>query len=284
VKAGPHAVVVAFRRKSSTESDEPLQPFTRDLDLQNMNGIPLIDYVDTTGPYQASGSGDTPSRTARTGGRRQVRISRLLLSFYQGGRNRGTFDSGVESALRLILADPKFLFRYSPDPPNVAAGTIILSVSWSWLRGSRSSYGAAFPDDQLLDAAAQGRLKDPTVLDQQVRRMLADPRAEALVTNSRSPCARCSICTGRMRLVPPATRFSARWDFCSKLRRHRTMAYQRGRRAGGCFRRTGGWDQGGWAGGTPQCGFEPPAAVCRHGDGEAADVRVGTGAGEAISE
>ncbi len=62
VNAGPHAVAVAFLRKNSSESDEPLQPFTRDLDLQNMNGIPLIDHVQITGPFEAKGPGDTPSR------------------------------------------------------------------------------------------------------------------------------------------------------------------------------------------------------------------------------
>ncbi len=62
VKAGPHDVAVAFLRRDSAESDEPLQPFTRDLDLQNMNGIPLIDHVQITGPLNATGPGDTPSR------------------------------------------------------------------------------------------------------------------------------------------------------------------------------------------------------------------------------
>ena len=62
VKAGPRTVGVTFLRKSSAESDEPLQPFTRDHDLQNMNGIPLVDYVDIRGPFEATGPGDTPSR------------------------------------------------------------------------------------------------------------------------------------------------------------------------------------------------------------------------------
>ncbi len=62
VKAGPHDVAVSFLRRDSAESDEPLQPFTRDLDLQNMNGIPLIDHVQITGPFNATGPGDTPSR------------------------------------------------------------------------------------------------------------------------------------------------------------------------------------------------------------------------------
>jgi hypothetical protein len=209
VTAGPHAVAVAFLRKSSTESDEPLQPFTRDLDLQNMNGIPLIDYVDISGPYQPSGSGDTPSRRrifscrpaaasdelpcakkilttlARRAYRRPINDQdlELLLSFYQAGRNRGTFDSGVESGLRLMLADPKFLFRASPDPANLAPGTIY-PVSDLELASRLSFFlWSSIPDDQLLDTAAQGKLRDPAVLEQEVRRMLADARAEALVTD-----------------------------------------------------------------------------------------------------
>ncbi len=209
VKAGPHDVAVAFLRKSSTESDEPLQPFTRDLDLQNMNGIPLIDSVDITGPYKATGPGDTPSRRrifschpasaseevpcakrilttlARRAYRRPVndRDLELLLSFYQQGRNQGNFDSGIENALRLILADPKFIFRYSPDPPNVAPGTVY-PVSDLELASRLSFFlWSSLPDDRLLEVAEQGKLHDPAVLDRQVRRMLADPRAETLVTD-----------------------------------------------------------------------------------------------------
>ncbi len=209
VKAGPHAVAVTFLRKSSTESDEPLQSFTRDLDLQNMNGIPLIDSVDITGPLHATGSGDTPSRRrifscwptagadelpcakqiittlARRAYRRPPtdKDLELLLTFYQAGRNHGNFDSGIESALRLILADPKFIFRYSPDPPDIAPGTVY-AVSDLELASRLSFFlWSSIPDDQLLEAAAQGRLHEPAVLERQVRRMLSDPRAETLTTN-----------------------------------------------------------------------------------------------------
>ncbi|HEV3333453.1 MAG TPA: DUF1592 domain-containing protein [Bryobacteraceae bacterium] len=209
IQAGPRTVVVTFLRKNSAESVEPLQPFTRDLDLQNMNGLPLIDYVDITGPIKPTGSGDTPSRRrifacrpsgagdelpcarkilsslARRAYRRPVsdQDMELLLSFYQAGRNKGNFEAGIESALRLILADPKFLFRYSPDPPNVTAGAMY-HVSDLELASRLSFFlWSTVPDDQLLDVAAQGKLKDPAVLDQQVRRMLADRRAEALATN-----------------------------------------------------------------------------------------------------
>jgi Protein of unknown function (DUF1592)/Protein of unknown function (DUF1588)/Protein of unknown function (DUF1585)/Protein of unknown function (DUF1587)/Protein of unknown function (DUF1595)/Planctomycete cytochrome C len=209
VKAGPHDVAVTFLRRDSAESDEPLEPFTRELDLQNMNGIPLIDHVQITGPFKATGPGDTPSRRrifvctpanskddvecakkilgtlARRAYRRPVNDADMetLLSFYQAGKNQGNFESGIENALRLILASPKFLFRSEPDPARVAAGSIY-HVSDLDLASRLSFFlWSSIPDDELLNVAAQGRLKDPAVLNREVRRMLADPKAVALVNN-----------------------------------------------------------------------------------------------------
>jgi hypothetical protein len=210
VKAGPHDVAVTFLRRDSAESDEPLEPFTRELDLQNMNGIPLIDHVQITGPFKATGPGDTPSRRrifvctpanskddvecakkilgtlARRAYRRPVNDADMetLLSFYQTGKNQGgNFESGIENALRLILASPKFLFRSEPDPARVAAGSIY-HVSDLDLASRLSFFlWSSIPDDELLNVAAQGKLKDPVVLNREVRRMLADPKAEALVNN-----------------------------------------------------------------------------------------------------
>ncbi len=107
-----------------------------------------------------------------------------LLSFYQAGKNQGgNFESGIENALRLILASPKFLFRSEPDPARVAAGSIY-HVSDLDLASRLSFFlWSSIPDDELLNVAAQGKLKDPAVLDREVRRMLADPKAEALVNN-----------------------------------------------------------------------------------------------------
>lgn len=209
VTAGPHAVAVAFLRKNSSESDEPLQPFTRDLDLQNMNGIPLIDHVQISGPYDAKGPGDTPSRRrifscepskpadetacakqilsglARRAYRGPVTDKDLetLMSFYQQGRNHSNFEYGVENALRLILASPRFIFRYEPDPANVTPGSVY-RVSDAELASRLSFFlWSSVPDDELLNLAAQGKLKDRAVLEQQVKRMLADPKSQALVSN-----------------------------------------------------------------------------------------------------
>jgi mono/diheme cytochrome c family protein len=215
VQAGPRDVGVAFIRRNSAESDEPLQPFTRDLDLQNMNGIPLVEHLQIAGPFDPTGPGDTPSRrrifVCRPGGanarareanetacatkilstlarrayRQPVTQSdvQTLMDFYQAGRKQGTFESGIESAIRLILASPKFLFRNEPDPPNVAAGAIY-AVSDLELASRLSFFlWSSIPDDELLNAAVGGKLKDPAVLERQVRRMLGDARSDALVRN-----------------------------------------------------------------------------------------------------
>ncbi len=106
-----------------------------------------------------------------------------LLSFYQAGKNQGGFESGIENSLRLILASPKFLFRSETDPARVAAGSVY-TVSDLDLASRLSFFlWSSVPDDELLNVAAQGKLKDPAMLERQVRRMLADPKAESLVNN-----------------------------------------------------------------------------------------------------
>ena len=181
--------------------------------MQNMNGIPLIEHVQIAGPFKATGPGDTPSRrrifVCRRGGaravegRRDARARRrscrrwpaapiggrstrdldTLIGFYEAGRKKGTFDAGIENALRFILTSPKFLFRGEPDPPTVAAGAVYPVTDLEL--ASRLSFflWSSIPDDQLLTLATQGKLKDPAVLERQVRRMLADPRSKALVDN-----------------------------------------------------------------------------------------------------
>src|SRR5215467_5471961 len=209
VKAGPHDVGVAFLRKNSAEYDEPLEPHTRDHDLQNMNGTPLIEHVDITGPFETVGPGDTPSRRrifvcspanttdesacakkilsafARRAYRQPVSDADVdvVMKFYDSGRKNGNFENGIENALAFILTAPKFLFRAESDPPNPVAGGVyrVNDVEFA----SRLSFflWSSIPDEELLNVAAQGKLKDPGVLDQQVKRMLADPKSEALTRN-----------------------------------------------------------------------------------------------------
>ena len=202
LRAGPHTIGVAFLKKTSAESDEPLQLHTRDHDLQNMNGIPQIDHVDITGPFKSTGSGDTPARrrilSCQPAANLPMRVharerfcrrwrgaliaSRLprpiwlrLMEIYQSGRKKGTFESGIENALQVILTSPRFLFRTEIDPANVASGA---SYKLGDLElASRLSFflWSSIPDEELLSLAEKGRLKEPAVLDAQVQRMLADP-------------------------------------------------------------------------------------------------------------
>ncbi len=215
VSAGPHMVGVTFVRRNAAESDEPLQPHERNHDLQDMNGLPLIDHVNVTGPYDPTGPGDTPSRrrvficrpaSAQGGGvagslnaaettcarsilstiarrayRRPVTEEDMapIMALYAEGRKRGNFDHGVEQGLRLVLANPKFLFRTEEAPEKGTARVSDLELA------SRLSFflWSSIPDDALLTLASQNRLSQPAVLEQQVKRMLNDPKAHALVEN-----------------------------------------------------------------------------------------------------
>jgi cytochrome c5 len=209
IKAGPHEIGVAFLRKNSSETAEPLELHSYDHDLQNMNGNPQVDYVDITGPLQATGAGDTPSRRriftcrpstsseqascarkilstlARRAYRGPVSSSDLdsLMSFYDSGAQKGGFEAGVQNALRVMLATPKFLFRSEPDPTNIASGQIYKLGDMEL--ASRLSFflWSSIPDDELLTVAEQKKLNQPAVLDAQIKRMLADPKSHALVQN-----------------------------------------------------------------------------------------------------
>ena len=106
-----------------------------------------------------------------------------LLAFYRSGREERDFDFGIEKALRALLVSPDFLFRIEQDPPGSAPGSVY-RISDLELASRLSFFlWSSVPDDQLLDLAEKGKLKDPAVLDQQVRRLLDDPRAESLVAN-----------------------------------------------------------------------------------------------------
>jgi cytochrome c5 len=125
------------------------------------------------------------SRLARRAYRRPVADDDVapLVEFYREGRTHGKFDAGIQHALARLLVDPDFLFRVERDPPKARAGAAyrISDVELA----SRLSFllWSSIPDDELLDTAAKGRLKDRAVLAAQVRRMLAEPRSSALVAN-----------------------------------------------------------------------------------------------------
>ena len=209
VDAGMHDVGITFIARNAAESHEPLELHTRNLDLQDMNGLPVLDYVNLIGPVNPTGPGTTASREkifvchpavaadevpcaeqiletlARRAYRRPVSERELgtLLDVYRTGREGQTFDAGIQTALRALLASPQFLFRSVEDPEGLGPGDRFALDDYAL--ASRLSFflWSSLPDDELLGLADQSRLSDPEVYEAQVRRMLADPKASALVDN-----------------------------------------------------------------------------------------------------
>jgi hypothetical protein len=209
VKAGPHAVSIAFVESFPVANTTRLRPFLKSAhDTLDWTGRPHIQTLTITGPFKATGSGDTPSRRrificqptsktdiscakriistlARRAYRRPVTDGDIqpLLTFYDAGRRESGFEIGIERALHVILASPKFVFRVERDAASVAPGRPY-RVSDVDLASRLSFFlWSSIPDDELLNAAVEGQLSHSAVLDRQVRRMLADPRAQALVSN-----------------------------------------------------------------------------------------------------
>lgn len=215
IKAGPQRISASFIQKADGPVEDEYEMVEQSLvdvsvgAVPGMTTLPHLHELSVTGPMSVTGVSDTPSRRkiftcrpntsadeipcakkiiatlARQAFRRPVNENDLegLLSFYQEGRNQGDFESGIRTAVQAIIASPEFVFRFEHTPANVAPGT---NYRISDLElASRLSYflWSAAPDDQLISVAGQGKLKDPAVLEKQVRRMLADPRSEALTTN-----------------------------------------------------------------------------------------------------
>ena len=202
MKAGPQSIGIAIIRKKNARGVDDL--------YEVLNGSAGLLNVAITGPFNASGAGDTPSRRRifvcrptlndevtcarqilKTIARRAFRqpvtdadvAMETLLSFYQTGRAQGGFDTGIQYALARVLVDPRFLYRFEHEPANLATGTVYRLTDLEV--ASRLSFflWSSIPDDELLDVASRGKLSDPAVLERQVRRMLADPRSQALVDN-----------------------------------------------------------------------------------------------------
>jgi hypothetical protein len=210
LKAGPHVITAAFLERTDAINPLRLQPFIRSSnDTLDTIGHPHLDTFTLTGPFNATGPGDTPSRRkiftcrpsqsvtedgcarrivstlARRAYRGQVSAADLerLHEFFVAGRKQGTFDTGIQTALQRILASPKFSFRVERDPAGALPGTVY-RISDLELASRLSFFlWSSIPDDQLLRVAGQGTLHTPAVLNQQVRRMLADEKADALVSN-----------------------------------------------------------------------------------------------------
>ena len=210
VGAGPHRVGAAFLKKSAALIETERQPYDAHFNMdRHPRTQPAVRSVAIAGPFAAAGAGDTPSRRriftcrpataadepacartiigtlARRAYRRPVSDEDLAgpLAFYARGRARGGFEDGIELALRALLTSTEFLFRIEQDPAGLPPGTpyrlsdIELASRLSFFLWS------SLPDDELLVVAERGELADPAVLDAQVARMLADPRAHSLATN-----------------------------------------------------------------------------------------------------
>ena len=210
LKAGPAKIGVAFLEKTHALNTRRLQSYVRSsADTIDFSGNPHIDEVILTGPFKVTGVGDTPSRRRifvcqpKGAAEEQACAQRILttlarrayrgdvakddvptlMDFYQRGRDGGSFDSGIDLALRRLLASPKFLVRVERDPAAVPAGG---AYRLSDLEiASRLSFflWSSIPDDTLLDVASKGGLKSAAGLDQQVRRMLADAKSQAFIDN-----------------------------------------------------------------------------------------------------
>jgi hypothetical protein len=210
VTAGPHVVAVTFLKKTSALIETERQPYQVHFNMDRHPRLqPAVYSVSINGPYQAKGPGDTPSRRRifvcepakageeegcakrilstlmRRAYRRPVADADLQvpLKFYKDARTEGGFENGIEMALRAVLVSPEFLFRVEQDPAGVAPNTAY-RISDLELASRLSFFlWSSIPDDELLDAAVRGKLRSPAILEQQVRRMLADARSKVLVNN-----------------------------------------------------------------------------------------------------
>jgi mono/diheme cytochrome c family protein len=216
VKAGPQRIGVAFLKKAHAVNEDLVRrPVSSTYDVfigmqYGYTTAPHLSRVVITGPYNPTGLGDTPSRRRvfvckpasqadEASCARQI-ISTLvrrayrrapadadiqpLLGFYQDERNKtGNFEAGIEMALRRVLADPEFVFRFEPTPAGIAAATPY-RISDTELASRLSFFlWSSIPDEELLKLAIDGKLHQPAVLERQTRRMLADPKSRALVDN-----------------------------------------------------------------------------------------------------
>jgi hypothetical protein len=213
ISAGPHNVSVAFVRRADGPYEDLIKP--HDWSLASGGSAssgtttpPHILDLGIVGPQNASGVSDTPSRriifscrpsstVADTTCAAQI-LERLgtrayrrgltkhdmdgLMSFYRRGAQSGGFESGIRSALQAMLASPYFVFRFETTPNDAAAGKDFKISDYELATRLSFFLWSSIPDDRLLRLASAGRLSQPVTLEAEVKRMLADPRADALAT------------------------------------------------------------------------------------------------------
>jgi hypothetical protein len=212
VAAGARRVTAAFIKRTDSPVQDLIAPHDWSLastaiaGTYGVNSLPHMRDLVIAGPTTTTGVSNTPVRqaifTCTPASSSEARpcaeqiISRLgeqafrrplsendrtgLMGFYDQGAESGDFEVGVRTALEAMIASPRFVFRFEESPEDVAAGEAY-SVD-AFALASRLSYflWASPPDDELRRAAANGSLLKDRVLEAQVRRMLADPKSEAL--------------------------------------------------------------------------------------------------------
>ena len=211
VKAGPRVIGATFPREM-WENEGIQQPrlFGYHLAVTELpDANPAVDSIEIEGPLLVDGPGDTPSRRrifsclpanldeepacaqqilsslARRAYRRPVSESDVqgLVEFYNQGRLDGGFEGGIQFALERVLVSPDFLFRIEQDPADAQPGAMY-AISDIELASRMSFFlWSSPPDDELLNLAERGALREPGMLEQQVQRMMADPRADAFIKN-----------------------------------------------------------------------------------------------------
>jgi mono/diheme cytochrome c family protein len=210
-KAGPHLVAATFLKDPSLLIETERQPFVARFNMhRHPRTAPALYQLSITGPFDVSGPGDTPSRrlifgnAGASAGQPEARARQILaplvrrayrrsvtdedlrkpLQFFRAGSGGGAgFEAGIENALAAILVSPRFLIRTEEDPPDLAPGSVH-RVSELELASRLSFFlWSSIPDDALIEAAVRGDLRQPQLLEKQVRRMLADGRSRSLVTN-----------------------------------------------------------------------------------------------------
>jgi mono/diheme cytochrome c family protein len=213
VKAGPHAVGVAFVKPPTALLETARQPYQAHFNSYRHPRIqPAVYSISIIGPYAAKGPGDTPTRrrlfvAPPTGPDDEDAAARKILTslmrrayrrpvtdrdvqgafdLYKKAHSEAAtdgFNAGIEMALSAVLVSPEFLFRVEQDPAGLAPNTAYRITDLQL--ASRLSFflWSSLPDDELLDAAVAGKLHEPAELERQVKRMLADSRSQALVTN-----------------------------------------------------------------------------------------------------
>lgn len=185
----------------------PFSP-TRPLDSQSLRKV--FTCRPANAGQEQSCANEILTRITRQAYRRPATAEDLesLNSFYEEGRRLGTFEDGIELALRRILASPQFLVRAEREPANLANGQSYRITDLEL--ASRLSFflWSSIPDDQLITLASQNRLSNPTVLEQQVKRMLADPRSSAMIENFAAQF----LYLRNLKATSPAGVFYPNWD------------------------------------------------------------------------